>query len=67
MRLSGSKHKHSRSGFAGVSYDGRRGLWRVRLTVEGEQHWVGRFEDEREAAQVGAGLNAGLPATGVGF
>jgi len=39
------------SPFRGVSWDKARGLWAVRLKADGKQLFLGRFDDEMEAAK----------------
>lgn len=41
----------SRSGILGVSWDTRDRKWRAALTVNGEQHRLGRYDDKYEAAR----------------
>lgn len=42
----------SRSRFRGVSWDKNQGGWQVKAMVAGRNHFLGRFDDEVEAARV---------------
>ena len=54
---SSKKRRHNGNGrpclsrFKGVSWVEREGRWKVRITVDGKEHSLGRFDDEVEAAE----------------
>ena len=41
--------KNNTSGFKGVSFHKLSGKWRVRITIDGETHYLGLFEDKEDA------------------
>lgn len=43
--------KNSSSKYMGVSYDKRRGYFRVQLAINGKQKELGRFQNEIDAAK----------------
>lgn len=45
-----AKHADTASTFKGVWFDGRRGMWRAQINVDGERMCLGSFQDERKAA-----------------
>lgn len=46
------KRRNASSRYRGVSLDQQRGLWMAQCTVYGQHHYLGRFADEEEAAEV---------------
>ncbi len=46
-----SSQRGSSSKFRGVSFDKRTGRWVAQITKGGEQHFLGRFKSEEEAAR----------------
>lgn len=40
------------SGFVGVSFDEESGKWRATATINGKMHYLGRFDDPKQAARV---------------
>lgn len=50
--------RNNRSGFAGVSFDRQRGMWRVRVHRGGVMRDGGFFDSREEAAEVRAALAA---------
>lgn len=43
-----TKQKNNTSGYKGVSLEGKK--WRVRISKEGEEHYLGRFINKEDAA-----------------
>lgn len=43
------RRSNNTSGLKGVSFDRRRGRWSASITSEGKPHWLGYFDDPRDA------------------
>jgi len=46
-----SSGRRGRSGFKGVSFEKKTGLWRASIAYHGEKKYLGNFHDKREAAK----------------
>ena len=45
-------HAHNSSGYRGVSFNTRSGLWHAQIKIAGKQTYLGRFSTPEEAAKV---------------
>lgn len=44
------RNKKSLKGFKGVNFEKNTKKWKARITIDGTQHWLGRFKTAKEAA-----------------
>lgn len=44
------KRSHGKARFKGVNWDAKNERWMAMVTADGKQHYLGRFEDEAQAA-----------------
>lgn len=45
------KHRHGRSRFRGVTWNGSRNVWRAQVTLDKRRHNLGSYRDEEQAAR----------------
>lgn len=55
-RHNANRHVDNTSGYKGVYWDKRTGKWVVKVSLNYESHWGGRFTDKQEAIEVAKDL-----------
>jgi hypothetical protein len=51
QQVANSRPRPGSSAFKGVSWDGKRHLWKVQIMFDGKNRTLGRFADEQQAAK----------------